>query len=165
MISSENSLTIALVLVMVTALGITLESANTDQFLGDQVHAQQQQQQQRQQHMTQASILHNAKGHESHQVVNLQNATEGSAYSGTVIFNSSKPVDIMAFEDVTGKNTNSTVKIWEVDAKKYATKTLATNATQGTLDYQGAGLVTHSTSSEPYAVTFKISSMPMTNIQ
>ena len=163
MIFAENSLTIAIVIVMVTVSGVMLESANTDQFLGDQVHAQQQQQQQQQQ-MTQASIPHNAKGHESHQVVNLQNATEGLAYTGTVIFNSSKPVDIMAYEDVTGNNTNSTVKIWEVDAKKYATKTLATNATQGTLDYQGSGLVTHSTSSEPYTVTFKISSMPMTNI-
>lgn len=157
---SENSLTIAIVIAIVTMSGVTLESANTDKFLGNQVHAQQQQQQ-----MTLASIPHNAKGHESHQVVNLQNATEGSVYTGTVTFNSSKPVDIMAYEDVTGKNTNSTVKIWEVDSKKFATKTLAKNATQGTLGFQGTGLVTHSASSEPYTVTYEISSMPITKDQ
>jgi hypothetical protein len=140
-----------------------LGSTNTDIFLGDQADAQQQQQQQQQ--MTQASIPHNAKGHESHQVVNLQNATEGSVYTGTVTFNSSKPVDIMVYEDVTGKITNSTVKIWEVDAKKFATKTLAKNATQRTLDFQGAGLVRHSASSEPYTVTYKISSTPITKDQ
>ena len=158
---SENSMSLAAAIVIVTVTGVTLGSTNTDIFPGNQVHAQQQQQQQ----MTQASIPHNAKGHESHQVVNLQNATEGSVYTGTVTFNSSKPVDIMVYEDVTGKNTNSTVKIWEVDAKKFATKTLAKNATQGTLDFQGAGLVTHSASSEPYTVTYKISSTPITKDQ
>jgi hypothetical protein len=156
---SENSMTVATAIVIVTVTGVTLGSANTDIFLGNQVHAQQQQQ------MTAASIPHNAKGHESHEVVNLQNATEGSVYTGTVTFNSSKPVDIMVYEDVTGKNTNSTVKIWEIDAKKFATKTLAKNATQGTLDFQGAGLVTHSASSEPYTVTYKISSTPITKDQ
>jgi hypothetical protein len=158
---SENSMSLAtaIVIVTMTVTGVTLGSVNTDIVLGKQVHAQQQQQ------MTQASIPHNAKGHESHQVVNLQNATEGSVYTGNVTFNSSKPVDIMVYEDVTGKNTNSTVKIWEVDAKKFATKTLAKNATQGTLDFQGAGLVTHSASSEPYTVTYKISSTPITKDQ
>ena len=66
-------------------------------------------QQQQQQNQTQASIPHNAKGHESHQIVNFQNSSDGATYAGTVTFNSSKPVDIISFEDVTGKqNANTT---------------------------------------------------------
>ena len=42
---SENSMTVATAIVIVTVTGVTLGSANTDIFLGNQVHAQQQQQQ------------------------------------------------------------------------------------------------------------------------
>jgi hypothetical protein len=111
---------------------------------------------------TQPSIPHNAKGHESHQVVNLQNATEGTTYTGKVTFNSSKPVDVITLEDITGQTSNGTVKVWDVDGKQYATKTLMTNATKGTVNFQGTGILTHVASSDPYQVTFSIDVNPIT---
>ena len=62
---------------------------------------------------TQTSVQHNAKGHQSNQqVVNLQNTKVGIIYSETVTFNSSKPVDIRAYDDITGQtNTNATVQV------------------------------------------------------
>jgi hypothetical protein len=143
---SEKSLALALQVVAIA--GIALATPLND----NAVAAQQ---------TTETSVQHNAKGHESHQVVNLQNATEDVVYTGSVTFNSSKPVDIIAYEDVTGQQqpTNATVKVWEVDGKKYATKTLMKNATEGTVDFQSAGLVTHSTSSDPYKVTFSINEL------
>ena len=47
----------------------------------------QQQQQQQQQQQNQTSIPHNAKGHQSHQVIIFQNASDGVRYTGTVTFN------------------------------------------------------------------------------
>ena len=118
--------------------------------------------QQDNQTQTQTSIPHNAKGHESHQVVNLQNATEGITYTGKVTFNSSKPVDMIAYEDITGQTSNGTVKVWDVDGKQYATKTLIANATKGTVNFQGAGVLTHAASSDPYQVTLSINANPIT---
>jgi hypothetical protein len=151
---SEKSL--ALALHVMALAGIALAAPLNDNGVAAQQQLQQQQ-------TTETSIQHNAKGHESHQVVNLQNATEGVVYAGSVTFNSSKPVDIIAYDDITGQQqpTNATVKVWEVDGKKYATKTLMKNATEGTVDFQGAGIVTHSTSSDPYKVTFSINASPI----
>jgi hypothetical protein len=135
-------------------VGTTLITS-TNILNNNQVQAQQQQ--------TQMSVPHNAKGHESHQVVNLQNSSQGIVYKGTVTFNSSKPVDIIEYEDVTGQsqqNINSTVKVWEVDGKTYLPKTLLKNMTEGTVNFEGAGILTHSTSSEPYTVTFTINTAP-----
>ena len=104
---------------------------------------------------TSVSEPHNAKGHQSHQVVNLQNPNEGIVYKGTITFHSSKPVDIIEYEDVTGQqSTNATVNVWEVNGKEYAPKTLMKNVTEGTVNFQGSGIVTHTTASEPYQVTF-----------
>src|SRR5580765_524398 len=75
-------------------MGIVLTTENNKALA-----QQQQQQQQQQQNQTQASIPQNAKGHESHQIVNFQNSSDGATYAGTVTFNSSKPVDIISFED------------------------------------------------------------------
>jgi hypothetical protein len=111
---------------------------------------------------TQTSIPHNAKRHESHQVVNLQNATEGITYTGKATFNTSKPVDVIAYEDITGQTSNGTVKVWDIDGKQYATKTLMTNATEGTVNFQGVGILTHAASIDPYQVTFNINANPIT---
>jgi hypothetical protein len=153
---SEKSLVLALLIVTVAG-GIALATPLNN----NGVAAQKQQ-------TTQTSVQHNAIGHESHQVVNLQNATEGLVYTGTVTFNSSKPIDIIAYDDITGQQqqpTNATVKVWEVDGKKYATNTLIKNATKGTVNFQGAGIVTHSTTSDPYKVTFNINAAPTNNSQ
>ena len=150
-----STISLLVVLLALIALAITSYTLLRN---GIQILAQEQEQQ------TQNSERHNAIGHGSHQVVNLQNASEGEVYNGTVTFNSSEPVDIISYEDVTDQtDTNATIKIWEVDGKEYATKSLLKNATEGTLNFQGAGILTHKTSSEPYKVTFTVDVVPLDN--
>jgi hypothetical protein len=85
------------------ALGTTTDTMLSNNINNIEVYAQQQ--------TTQTSVQHNAKGHQSHQVVNLQNTTKSIIYSRTVTFNLSKPVDIIAYDDITGQtNTNATVQ-------------------------------------------------------
>lgn len=106
---------------------------------------------------TQTSVPHNAMGHESHQIVNLQNQNDSIIYTGTVTFNSSKPVDIISFKDVTNNNTvDKNVKMWQVDGKKLFPTTLLKNVTSGTISFEGNGILTHSIKSDPYSVTFTI---------
>ena len=49
----------------------------------------------------QTSIPHNAKGHESHQVIIFQNSSDGLKYTGMVTFSLSKPADVISFEEIT----------------------------------------------------------------
>ena len=69
---------------------------------GDSAWAQTQQ--------NQTSIPHDAKGHETHQVIVFQNPSEGITYTGLVTFNLSKPADVIAFEEITGKETTNATK-------------------------------------------------------
>jgi hypothetical protein len=151
---SQKSL--GLGLLIVATVGIAF-ATSTNILNNNQLEAQQQQ--------TQTSLPHNAKGHESHQAVQLQNASQGMVYKGTVTFSSSKPVDIIAYEDVTGQqqqNTSATAtNVWDINGNKYAPKTLMKNVTEGTVNFEGAGILTHSTSSQPYTVTFTINAAPM----
>ncbi len=147
--NTKITVILSLVLLPVTLASISL------QYPLQEVQAQQEEQ-------TQTSVQHTAKGHESHQVVNLQNPTEGIIYTGTVIFNSSKPVDMIAYEDITGQIFNGTGTLWDVDGKQYAAKTLMKNATEGTANFQGVGILTHAASSDPYQVTFSINANPIT---
>jgi hypothetical protein len=153
---SQKSL--GLGLLIVATVGIAF-ATSTNILNNNQLEAQQQQ--------TQTSLPHNAKGHESHQAVQLQNASQGMVYKGTVTFSSSKPVDIIAYEDVTGQqqqNTSATAtNVWDVNGNKYAPKTLMKNVTEGTVNFEGAGILTHSTSSEPYTVTFTINAASNNN--
>jgi hypothetical protein len=153
---SQKSL--GLGLLIVATVGIAF-ATSTNILNNNQLEAQQQQ--------TQTSLPHNAKGHESHQAVQLQNASQGVVYKGTVTFSSSKPVDIIAYEDVTGQqqqNTSATAtNVWDVNGNKYAPKTLMKNVTEGTVNFEGAGILTHSTSSEPYTVTFTINAASNNN--
>src|SRR5215216_6369728 len=119
---SEQSLSLGLLLVAIVGIAF---ATSTSILNNNQLEAQQQQ--------TQTSMPHNAKGHESHQAVQLQNASQGVVYNGTVTFNSSKPVDIIAYD----------------------------NVTEGTVNFQGAGILMHSTSSQPYNVTFAINAAPI----
>ena len=143
--------TFAFALFIVLTAGITLTMGVALTTENNKAHAQQQQNQ------TQASIPDNAKGHESHQIVNFQNASDGVTYAGTVTFNSSKPVDVISFEDITGKqNENTTTKLWESGDKKLLPNTLLKNATEGSVQFNGSGILAHSAQSDPYNVTFTI---------
>lgn len=147
---SNKTLAFGLFAVIIT--GITLNLGNT-LTENNKVQAQQQQQQ----HQTQSSIPHNAKGHESHQIVNFQNSSDSKIYKGTVIFKSSKHVDIISYKEMTGQqNANTPIKIWEVGNKKFIPKTLLKNVTKGTVDFEGSGILAHSAQSNPYNVTFTI---------
>ena len=153
---SEKSLSLGLLIVAIVGIAF---ATSTSILNNNQVEAQQQQQQQ-----TQTSMPHNAKGHESHQAVYMQNASQGVVYNGTATFNSSKPVDIIAIEDVTGQqqqNVSATANVWDVSGIKYAPKTLMKNVTEGTVNFQGAGILMHSTSSQPYNGTFTINAAPI----
>ncbi len=151
---SEKSLSLGLLLVAIVGIAF---ATSTSILNNNQSEAQQQQ--------TQTSMPHNAKGHESHQAVQLQNASQGVVYNGTVTFNTSKPVDIIAYDDVTGQqqqqNTSATANVWDVNGNKYAPKTLMKNVTEGTVNFEGAGILTHSTLSQPYTVTFTINAVPI----
>jgi hypothetical protein len=152
---SEKSSSLGLLIVAIVGIAF---ATSTSILNNNQLEAQQQQQQ------TQTSMPHNAKGHESHQAVHMQNSSQGVVYNGTVTFNSSKAVDIIAIEDVTGQqqqNVSATANVWDVNGNKYAPKTLMKNVTEGTVNFQGAGILTHSTSSQPYTVTFTISAAPI----
>jgi hypothetical protein len=152
---SEKSLSLGLLIVAIVGIAF---ATSTSVINNNQLEAQQQQQQ------TQTSMPHNAKGHESHQAVYMQNASQGVVYNGTATFNSSKPVDIIAIEDVTGQqqqNVSATANVWDVSGIKYAPKTLMKNVTEGTVNFQGAGILMHSTSSQPYNGTFTINAAPI----
>jgi hypothetical protein len=149
---SEESLSLGLLLVAIVGIAFATSISILN---NNQLEAQQQQ--------TQTSMPHNARGHESHQAVYMQNASQGVVYNGTVTFNSSKPVDIIAYEDVTGQqqqNTSASANIWDVNGNKYAPKTLMKNVTEGTINFNGSGILTHSTSSQPYNATFTINAAP-----
>jgi len=101
----------------------------------------------------QTSSPHNAEGHNTHQVVNFFNPQPDAMYSGKVTFTASKGVDIIAYYDVTGQNTTG-VKTWKVGDKTYATTTLMSNVTSGTVDFAGSGLLAHSTAGDQYTVAY-----------
>jgi hypothetical protein len=150
---SEKSLSLGMLLVAIVGIAF---ATSTSLLNNNQLEAQQQQ--------TQTSMPHNAKGHESHQAVYIQNSSQGVVYNGTVTFNSSKAVDIIAIEEVTGQqqqqNASATASAWDVSGIKYAPKTLMKNVTEGTVNFEGAGILMHSTSSEPYNGTFTINAAP-----
>ncbi len=153
---SEKSLSQGLLIVAIAGIAL---ATSTSILNNNQLEAQQQQQQQ-----TQTSMPHNAKGHESHQALQMLNASQGVVYNGTVTFSSSKPVDVIAYDDVTGQqqqNTSASANIWDVNGNKYAPKTLLKNVTEGTINFNGTGILAHSTSSQPYNATFTINAAPI----
>ncbi len=99
---------------------------------GNKVLAQQEQN-------NQTSIPHNAKGHESNQVIIFQNSSDGLKYTGMFTFNLSKPADVISFEEITdGQPANATKKIWEVGVKKFVPSTLLKNVTEGSISFNGS---------------------------
>jgi isochorismate synthase EntC len=121
------------------------------------VLAQVGEQQQQQQQNNQTSIAHNAKGHESHQVIIFQNSSEGLIYTGMVTFDLSKPADVISFEEITEDQqqpVNATKKIWEVGDKKFVPSTLLKNVTEGSIGFNGSGILAHSTSGDKYTGSY-----------
>ena len=116
-----------------------------------------------QQQVNQTSNAHNAKGHESHQVIIFQDSSDGLTYSGTVTFNLSKPADVISFEEVTEAPTNETKKIWEVGDKKYVPNTLLKNVTNGSVNFNGSGILAHSTLSDVYTGSFTVNDTTTSN--
>ena len=144
-------------------LTITIIFTMGNLLLENKIIAQQQQQQKQQ---TLSSIPHNAKGHESHQIVNFIDLNDSVIYKGTVAFNSSKPVDIISYTEATGnQTTNSTIKFWEIGDKKFIPKTLLKNSTNGNVSFEGNGIIAHSTQSNPYKVTFTTNSNSTKNME
>jgi hypothetical protein len=118
-----------------------------------------------QQQNNQTSIAHNAKGHESHQVVIFQNSSDGLKYTGMVTFNLSKPADVISFEEVTEEDqpVNTTKKIWEVGNKKFVPSTLLKNVTTGSISFNGSGILAHSTSGDKYTGSFTLNDTAISN--
>lgn len=103
----------------------------------------------------QTSISHNAEGHSAHHVVDFFSPQDGLVYNGKVTFSSSKGVDIIAYHDISDPSMDTTgVKIWKIGDKTYATTTLLTNSTSGTVEFVGSGLLAHAASSDSYKVAF-----------
>ena len=126
---------------------------------GNNVLAQQQQQN------NQTSIPHNAKGHESHQVIIFQNSSDGLKYTGMVTFSLSKPADVISFEEITDgqQPANTTKKIWEVGDKKFVPSTLLKNVTDGFISFNGSGILAHSTSGDKYTGSFTLNDTAINN--
>ncbi len=126
---------------------------------GNNVLAQQQQQN------NQTSTPHNAKGHESHQVIIFQNSSDGLKYTGMVTFSVSKPVDVISFEEITDgqQPANTTKKIWEVGDKKFVPSTLLKNVTEGFIGFNGSGILAHSTSGDKYTGSFTLNDAAINN--
>jgi hypothetical protein len=123
---------------------------------GDNAWAQTQQ--------NQTSIPHDAKGHESHQVIVFQNPSEGITYTGLITFNLSKPADVIAFDEITGKETtNATKKIWEVGDKKFVPNTILKNVTEGSVSFNGSGVLVHSTLSKVYTGMYTLNETSTNN--
>jgi hypothetical protein len=111
-----------------------------------------------------ASVSHNAEGHSSHQVVHFFSPQAGAIYNGEVTFTSSKGVDIIVYHDITGQTANTTgLKTWNVEGRTYAITTLLTNATSGTVDFVGSGILAHSAASDPYVVAFSADGLAKIN--
>ncbi|TVP41372.1 hypothetical protein [Candidatus Nitrosocosmicus arcticus] len=113
----------------------------------------------------QSSIAHNAKGHEAHQVIIFQNSGDGLKYTGMVTFNLSKPADVISFEEITKEDqpANATKKMWEVGDKKFVPSTLLKNVSDGSISFNGSGILAHSTSGDKYTGTFTLNDTAISN--
>ena len=105
----------------------------------------------------QTSVQHNAKGHQTHQVVNLQYPKENLIYNGSVIFKASKPVDIIAYNATLGLKNNA-ANTWDINGTIYKPMTLLQNSSECNLKFHASGLIIHSPLSQPYTATFNVNS-------
>jgi hypothetical protein len=152
---AKKVLTYGLFIAVLTGLSFAINQIGFVEN-GNMVLAQQQTQQEEIQQVNQTSVAHNAIGHESHQVIIFQDSSDGVKYSGTVTFNLSQPADVISFEEVTEDPMNATKKIWEVGDKKFVPNTLLKNVTNGSVTFNGSGILAHSTLSDIYTGSFTV---------
>jgi hypothetical protein len=101
--------------------------------------------------MVRQSASHNAEGHSSHQAAYLLLANPGYVYNGAVTFSATKPVDIMVYHDVTGQNVTG-VPVHVVNGRSFAVTTLLKNATAGSMNFVGSGILAHTAAGEQYTI-------------
>lgn len=151
MVTRKNAMTTALIAVAITASLIVAFTAASIQ----EAEAQAKFTRRISASFVETSIAHNADGHSAHQVVHFFNPQQDAIYNGKVTFTSSKGVDIIAYHDITGHNATG-LKTWKVDGRTYGITTVLTNATSGTVDFVGAGILAHSAASDPYTVVYTV---------
>ena len=94
--------------------------------------------------IAQASVSHDADGHSLHQAVYFVHPEKDYVYRGAVTFTSSRGVDIFVYHDVTGKEDSvSGLKLHTLQGRTYAVTTAMKNATAGTVEFVGAGILAH----------------------
>jgi hypothetical protein len=101
--------------------------------------------------MVRQSTSHNAEGHSSHQAAYLLLANSGYVYNGAVTFTGTKPVDILVYHDVTGQNVTG-VPVHVVNGRSFAVTTLLKNATAGSVNFVGSGILAHTAAGEQYTI-------------
>jgi hypothetical protein len=101
--------------------------------------------------MVRQSAPHNAEGHSSHQAAYLLLANSGYVYNGAVTFTATRPVDILVYHDVTGQNVTG-VPVHVVNGRSFAVTTLIKNATAGSANFVGSGILAHTAAGEPYTM-------------
>lgn len=91
-----------------------------------------------------ASASHDADGHSLHQAVYFVHPENDYVYRGTVTFTASRGIDIFVYHDVTGKEDSlSGLKLHTLQGRTYAVTTAMKNATAGTVEFVGAGILAH----------------------
>ena len=82
-----------------------------------------------------------------------------------VTFSLSKPTDVISFDEITDgqQPANATKKIWEVGDKKFVPSTLLKNVTEGSISFNGSGILAHSTSGDKYTGSFTLNDTAINN--
>lgn len=104
------------------------------------------------------SAAHDAEGHASHQAMYFVHPVAGKVYDGKVTFSASKPVDILVYHDVTGADATG-LTVHKVDGRSYAVTVLMKDATSGTIDFVGAGILAHSPAAEAFTIGASVNAM------
>jgi hypothetical protein len=133
-----------------------------------------------------SSVPHDVKGHEGHQVVKfLGDGLEANNHVGVVSFNSSKPVDIIAYSEIANNNSTTTAnnnstttannnstttannnstttastpkKIWYTETNHFEPETLLKNVSNGSVDFDSNGILAHRPSNDTFFVNFTLS--------
>jgi hypothetical protein len=111
------------------------------------------------------SSAHNAEGHSSHQAAYLLLAQPGYLYNSAVTFSSSRPVDILAYHEITGTATEtlSGVAVHVVDGRSFAVTTLLKNVTSGSVNFVGSGVLAHTAAADPYTIVATVDAIRKTS--
>ena len=103
--------------------------------------------------LNQKYISSDVLGHNPHQIVTLVNTT-GEKIFGIVNFNSTFPVDIIAYK-ITSNNTAPS-NLCSLSGSYYTTDNLLSYSTQRKVEFTGYGLVAHLSSHDGFPMNFTI---------